>query len=82
MSFEELTDQQAKDQAAELRRKLNQWADEYYTYDSPSVEDAVYDKTYQQLVELESKFPQIVTPDSPTQKVGDHTLPGFTKVPH
>ncbi|MDN6542990.1 MAG: NAD-dependent DNA ligase LigA, partial [Lentilactobacillus parabuchneri] len=36
----------------------------------------------QQLVELESKFPQIVTPDSPTQKVGDHTLPGFTKVPH
>jgi DNA ligase (NAD+) len=82
VSFEELTDQQAKDQAAELRRKLNQWADEYYTYDSPSVEDAVYDKTYQQLVELESKFPQIVTPDSPTQKVGDHTLPGFTKVPH
>lgn len=82
MAFEGLNEKQAADQAAQLRSQLNQWADEYYTYDSPSVEDAVYDRTYQQLVELETKFPQIVTPDSPTQKVGDHTLPGFTKVQH
>jgi DNA ligase (NAD+) len=42
----------------------------------------VYDQTYQQLVDLETHFPAIVTPDSPTQKVGDRTLPGFTKIPH
>ncbi|MGP3639717.1 MAG: NAD-dependent DNA ligase LigA [Lactobacillus sp.] len=82
MAFEDMTEQQAESAAQELREKLNKWADEYYTYDSPSVEDSVYDQTYQQLVDLETTFPQIVTPDSPTQKVGDHTLPGFTKVPH
>ncbi|MEE8823164.1 DNA ligase [Lentilactobacillus sunkii] len=82
MAFENVSEQQAAQQAAGLRTQLNKWADEYYTYDSPSVEDSVYDKTYQQLVDLETKFPQIVTPDSPTQKVGDHTLPGFTKVNH
>ncbi|GAA3201246.1 NAD-dependent DNA ligase LigA [Lentilactobacillus kefiri] len=82
MAFENVSEKEAAQKAAQLRTQLNKWADEYYTYDSPSVEDSVYDKTYQQLVELEAKFPQIVTPDSPTQKVGDHTLPGFTKVNH
>ncbi|GAF36452.1 NAD-dependent DNA ligase LigA [Lentilactobacillus farraginis] len=82
MAFENMTEQQAGKTAQELRIKLNKWADEYYTYDSPSVEDAVYDKVYQQLVTLENQFPGIITPDSPTQKVGDRTLPGFTKVPH
>ncbi|MGF2384441.1 NAD-dependent DNA ligase LigA [Lentilactobacillus otakiensis] len=82
MAFEDVTEQQAAGKAAGLRTQLNKWADEYYTYDSPSVEDSVYDKAYQQLVDLETQFPQIVTPDSPTQKVGDHTLPGFTKVNH
>ncbi|MDS1015008.1 NAD-dependent DNA ligase LigA [Lentilactobacillus buchneri] len=77
-----MSEQQAAAKAGDLRKQLNQWADEYYTYDAPSVEDAVYDQTYQQLVALENQFPQIVTPDSPTQKVGDHTLPGFTKVNH
>lgn len=82
MAFENVSEQQASQKAAGLRTQLNKWADEYYTYDSPSVEDSVYDHAYQQLVDLETKFPQIVTPDSPTQKVGDHTLPGFTKVNH
>ncbi|MEK2587412.1 NAD-dependent DNA ligase LigA [Lentilactobacillus buchneri] len=82
MAFENMSEQQAAAKAGDLRKQLNQWADEYYTYDAPSVEDAVYDQTYQQLVALENQFPQIVTPDSPTQKVGDHTLPGFTKVNH
>lgn len=77
-----MTEEQAAQAAQALRKKLNKWADEYYTYDSPSVEDSVYDQAYQQLVDLEKAFPQIITPDSPTQKVGDRTLPGFTKVPH
>jgi DNA ligase (NAD+) len=79
---ENMTEQQAVKTVSELREKLNKWADEYYTYDSPSVEDSVYDATYQQLVELETKYPQLITQDSPTQKVGDHTLPGFSKVQH
>ncbi|MFD1124358.1 NAD-dependent DNA ligase LigA [Lentilactobacillus raoultii] len=82
MGFENMTEEQAAQAAQALRKKLNKWADEYYTYDSPSVEDSVYDQAYQQLVDLEKAFPQIITPDSPTQKVGDRTLPGFTKVPH
>lgn len=77
-----MSEEQAQKAAEELRSKLNKWADEYYTYDAPSVEDSVYDQTYQQLVDLETHFPAIVTPDSPTQKVGDRTLPGFTKIPH
>lgn len=82
MAFENMSEEQAQKAAEELRSKLNKWADEYYTYDAPSVEDSVYDQTYQQLVDLETHFPAIVTPDSPTQKVGDRTLPGFTKIPH
>lgn len=82
MAFENMSEEQAQKAAEELRSKLNKWADEYYTYDAPSVEDSVYDQTYQQLVDLEIHFPAIVTPDSPTQKVGDRTLPGFTKIPH
>ncbi|WP_268912652.1 NAD-dependent DNA ligase LigA [Lentilactobacillus sp. SPB1-3] len=82
MTAEKIDENSARSQAAELRAKLNKWADEYYTYDAPSVEDAEYDSTYQRLVELETAFPNIVEPDSPTQKVGDHTLPGFSKVTH
>ncbi|MCY9806672.1 NAD-dependent DNA ligase LigA [Lentilactobacillus senioris] len=78
----QLTPDQAATQAANLRTKLKKWAAEYYTYDAPSVEDSVYDQTYERLVELETGFPQIITADSPTQEVGDTTLPEFTKVPH
>lgn len=78
----QLTPDQAAEQAADLRTKLKNWATEYYTYDAPSVEDSVYDQAYEQLVALETVFPQIVTADSPTQEVGDTTLPEFTKVPH
>ncbi|WP_283679140.1 NAD-dependent DNA ligase LigA [Lentilactobacillus sp. Marseille-Q4993] len=68
--------------AAELREKLNKWADEYYTHDAPSVEDSVYDAAYRQLTEIENEYPEVITSDSPTQQVGDNTLPGFTKVVH
>lgn len=77
-----LTEEQANQEAQQLRTKLKQWATEYYTYDNPSVEDSEYDATYQQLVELETAFPTIIVPDSPTQAVGDNTLPEFTKVRH
>ena len=66
----------------ELRDKLNRWSNEYYVLDTPSVEDSVYDKHYQRLLELEQANPDLVTADSPSQRVGGKILSGFTKVNH
>ena len=68
--------------AEKLRDKLNKWRYQYYTLDKPSVDDATYDKSYRDLQNLESQFPQIITEDSPTQNVGDVTLSKFKKVFH
>lgn len=57
-------------------------ADAYYSKDAPKVEDNVYDKKYNRLVELETQFPQLITPDSITQKVGGQIDSEFTKVDH
>lgn len=65
-----------------LRTKLNKWAYEYYVNDQPSIEDSEYDHAYHQLVELETQFPELVTPESITQRVGGAVLSGFTKVEH
>lgn len=65
-----------------LRTRLQSYAQAYYTKDAPLVEDAVYDDEYRQLQDLEAAFPELVTPDSPTQKVGGAVLAGFTKVNH
>ncbi len=56
--------------AAELRALLNRWLYEYHVLDDPSVDDATYDRNYDELVELEQKHPELVTPDSPTNRVG------------
>ena len=56
--------------AAELRERLTRWSYEYHVLDDPSVEDAVYDANYDELVALEQAHPELVTPDSPTQRVG------------
>ena len=69
-------------EAAQLRTQLNQWRDEYYTRDQPSVTDAEYDQHYRRLEAIEQAHPELVTPDSPTQQVGDTTLPELSKVPH
>ncbi len=68
--------------AEKLRQKLNQWGREYYVLDQPTVEDRVYDKNYRELQDLEKKHPEVVTADSPTQRVGGHVLSGFEKIRH
>lgn len=68
--------------AEELRTQLNQYAYEYYVKDQPSVEDYLYDQLYAELVEIETNYPQLITEDSPTQRVGGIILPGFEKVTH
>lgn len=65
-----------------LRAQLNGWRDAYYTKDAPVVTDAEYDRVYRELEILESAHPELITPDSPTQQVGDSTLPELGKVPH
>lgn len=73
---------QAQSEVTELRKQLDEWADAYYTKDAPVVEDHVYDEKYQRLVELENEFPELVTPDSITQKVGGDLAGDLPKVEH
>ena len=68
--------------ANELRSKLNRWLHEYHVLDNPSVDDAMYDRHYDELVELEREYPELVTPDSPTQRVGAPASAKFQKVHH
>lgn len=72
----------AKKRTSELRQLLNKYAYEYHMLDNPSVSDAVYDSLFQELKSLEAAYPEVVTPDSPTQRVGATPLSGFNKLPH
>ena len=65
-----------------IRTELNKWSHEYYVLDRPTVEDHVYDEKYRRLVELEKQYPELVTADSPTKRVGGQILSGFEKVEH
>lgn len=66
----------------DLRKKLNQWAKEYYVLDNPSVDDVEYDKAIHQLIDVETQFPELITPDSITQKVGGIVSDKFDKYTH
>ncbi|MBY0097909.1 NAD-dependent DNA ligase LigA [Mesobacillus maritimus] len=74
--------QTAEKRVAELHNLLNQYGYEYYVLDKPSVPDAEYDKLLQELMELETRFPNLKTSDSPTQRVGGEILDMFNKVEH
>ena len=78
----DLTLDEARKEVASLRDKLDEWANAYYSNDVPEVEDNVYDQNYQRLIELEQQFPQLVTQDSITQRVGGQIGSEFTKVTH
>jgi DNA ligase (NAD+) len=69
-------------QILELREKLQQHAYRYYVLDDPSVTDAEYDHLYRQLESLEVEHPELVTADSPTQRVGAKPSGGFAEVTH
>ncbi|WP_301876263.1 NAD-dependent DNA ligase LigA [Limosilactobacillus oris] len=79
---DQLTLVAAKQEIAPLREQLIKWGREYYEQDNPSVEDYVYDRAYQRLVELEQRFPELKTSDSPTQHVGGGPTSELTKVTH
>lgn len=66
----------------ELRRELNQANYEYYVKDDPTISDYDYDHKLRRLEELEEAHPELITPDSPTQRVGGKALESFTQVTH
>ncbi|WP_062110534.1 NAD-dependent DNA ligase LigA [Bacillus niameyensis] len=72
----------AEKQINKLHNLLNQYNYEYHVLDNPSVPDSEYDKLMQELVQLESEYPELITPSSPTQRVGGQALSDFEKVRH
>ncbi|MBX6342655.1 MAG: NAD-dependent DNA ligase LigA, partial [Thermomicrobiaceae bacterium] len=67
---------------AELRRLINQYNYEYYILDQPTVSDAEYDALMNELRQLEAAHPELITPDSPTQRVGAPPSAAFGTVRH
>src|SRR6266851_7338880 len=65
-----------------LREKIRHHEYLYYVLDNPEISDAEYDKLMQQLKALEAEHPELITADSPTQRVGGKPREGFVKVPH
>jgi DNA ligase (NAD+) len=69
-------------EAEKLRKDLNYHIYRYYSLDDPVVSDAEYDQLYRRLLDLEEQYPELVMPDSPTQRVGPPPAEGFTPVRH
>ena len=74
--------QNARQRAEELRSIINYHNYRYYVLDSPEISDAEYDALMEELRTIEVEYPQLVTPDSPTQRVGAEPLPSFEPVQH
>ncbi|HHV71503.1 MAG TPA: NAD-dependent DNA ligase LigA [Clostridia bacterium] len=72
----------ARKRSEELRDELNYHNYRYYVLDDPVISDREYDLMLRELIELETKYPQLITPDSPTQRVGGEPLPAFKTVRH
>jgi DNA ligase (NAD+) len=65
-----------------LRKEIDYHNRQYYVYDAPVIPDAEYDRLMRELQSLEQQHPELITPDSPTQRVGDAPLEGFDEVAH
>lgn len=74
--------EKAEKRAEELRRELNYHNYRYYVLDEPVISDEEYDRLMRELVELEERYPELVTPDSPTQRVGAPPAEAFQPVQH
>ncbi|MFP4601854.1 MAG: NAD-dependent DNA ligase LigA [Halochromatium sp.] len=72
----------ARERAERLRRDLEYHNHRYYVLDDPEIPDAEYDRLLRELQDLEARYPELVTPDSPTQRVGAEPLASFAEVEH
>lgn len=77
-----MTPTQLSERAKELRELLARYSYDYHVLDQPSISDAVYDSLFGELKKIEAEHPELITPDSPTQRVGNELLGGFKKVTH
>ena len=74
--------QDVRTRIEELRRQINHHNYLYYALDQPSISDAEYDRLFRELITLEDQYPELVVPDSPTQRVGFAPLEKFGSFPH
>jgi DNA ligase (NAD+) len=72
----------ARKRAGELRRELQHHGELYYVRNTPAISDEAYDALFRELQEIERLFPDLLAPDSPTQRVGGAALEGFSSVDH
>lgn len=77
-----MTREEAKKRIEELRKAINYHNYRYYVLNDPVISDAEYDELMRELIELEKRFPEFITPDSPTQRVGAPIKEGFKPVTH
>lgn len=77
-----MKEKDAKERIKKLREELEYHARKYYDEDKPEISDFEYDMMMLELKSLEKEFPELITKDSLTQKVGGHVKEGFTEVEH
>jgi len=77
-----MTEAKARARIETLRREITEHNRRYYEEAAPTISDREYDRLYKELVDLETQFPELVTPDSPTQRVGEKPLRAFAQVQH
>lgn len=77
-----LTKVEATKRLTQLRLAIDKYRYEYHVLDRPSISDAALDSLKHELTQLETEYPALITPDSPSQRVAGQPLPGFTKVQH
>ncbi|PIG93909.1 DNA ligase (NAD(+)) LigA [Gloeocapsopsis sp. IPPAS B-1203] len=73
---------EVKQRVEELRQLVQKASYAYYVLDDPMMEDAVYDQLYRELQQLETQYPELITSDSPTQRVGEKPATQFSSVRH
>src|SRR6266853_3080970 len=76
------TEASARKRIAQLREQIREHDHHYYEEAAPIISDREYDRLYKELVDLEAEFPQLVSPDSPTQRVGGKPLQAFAQIAH
>lgn len=76
------TEEEARERMLDLIREIREHQYRYYVLDNPSIPDSEYDRMYRELEDIERQYPSLVSPDSPTQRVGGGVSSAFRSVPH
>ena len=77
-----LSAKQARARAGELRREILYHERKYYVDNDPQISDGEFDRLVRELRDIEARFPELVTPESPTQRVGEKPIEEFPSVTH